>query len=196
MDEKLIQEKNVKLENILSARIPPFCWDLTGCLFGLFILFHNNHYWMILGGLFFISYKILNVIFDTFTFSCEYTNASFPKYDELGFYDWSIVNKKYNLKDGMVINDKFKNMNKNQPIGNLNNYLKNNFSVSDISNLKLDLCFYIGNNENVELLLYYIHLFGITKKNYTRIDVNKLKPSIDHFSYKSSTQKQESDDFF
>ena len=164
--EKIIKNRNIKLENLLSMRVPPFFWDLMGYLFGLFVLFYNNYNSIILGGIFFTSYGVLNIIFDTFTFSYEYTNDLLPKYNELKFYNWTIVNKKYNLKDGEE-----KNENKNIT---LDDHYINKKNV-DVSNLKLELSFYIGNNEKIELLLNYIYLFGITKKNYTQINRDKLK---------------------
>ena len=173
MNEKLINNECIKLEKLLSVRIPPLCWDLMGYLYGLFVLFNNNDYYLIiLGGIFFTSYGILNIIFDTFTFSYEYTNDTFPKYNEIGFYNWTIVNKKYNLKDKIK-----QNINN---ATNLDDYLKNE-KIIDASNLKLELSFYVGNNEKIELLLNYIYLFGITKKNYTQINRDKLKDKSNIF---------------
>jgi hypothetical protein len=164
--------KNIQLENLLSTRVPPFSWDLIGYLFGLFVLFHGNDNLMIFGGIFFAGYGALNIIFDTFTFSCEYTNDGLPKHDELEFYNWTIVNKKYNLKNGIE-----KNINNTVHI---DTYFRNE-KIVDASNIKLELSFYVGNNEKIESLLNYIYLFGITKKNYTQINRDKLKEQREIF---------------
>jgi hypothetical protein len=172
----------VKLENLLSMRVPPFSWDLIGCLFGLLILFYDyNHHLIILGGIVFTSYNVLNVLFDTLTFSCEYTNDLLPKYDELKFYNWTIANKKYNLKDGIKKNKEEKSINETSLILNMDDHLNIGSTIGDVSNLKLELNFYIGCNKTIELLLNYIYLFGITKKNYTRINRDKLKDRFNRF---------------
>ena len=162
----LLDTDDVKLDKILLLRVPPFCWDLMAYLFGLFILLNGNSTTLIISGIIFVSYGVLNIVFDTYTFSCEYTNDYFPKYDELGLYNWSIVNKKYNLKTD-------EDQGTQERI-DLNDFLINKQMI-DSSNLKLDLSFYIGNDEKLETLLNYIYLLGITKKNYTQINLNKLK---------------------
>ena len=162
----LLDTDDVKLDKILRLRVPPFCWDLMAYLFGLFILLNGNSTTLIISGIIFVSYGVLNIVFDTYTFSCEYTNDYFPKYDELGLYNWSIVNKKYNLKTD-------EDQGTQERI-DLNDFLINKQMI-DSSNLKLDLSFYIGNDEKLETLLNYIYLLGITKKNYTQINLNKLK---------------------
>ena len=77
-----------------------------------------------------------------------------------------ILNKKYNLKTD-------EDQGTQERI-DLNDFLINKQMI-DSSNLKLDLSFYIGNDEKLETLLNYIYLLGITKKNYTQINLNKLK---------------------
>ena len=156
----LLDTDDVKLDKILRLRVPPFCWDLMAYLFGLFILLNGNSTTLIISGIIFVSYGVLNIVFDTYTFSCEYTNDYFPKYDELGLYNWSIVNKKYNLKTD-------EDQGTQERI-DLNDFLINKQMI-DSSNLKLDLSFYIGNDEKLETLLNYIYLLG------TQINLNKLK---------------------
>lgn len=56
-----------------------------------------------------------------------------------------------------------------------------NKKIVDSSNLKLEISCYVGNDNNVELLLNYIHLFGITKKNYTQINYDELKERFVYF---------------
>jgi hypothetical protein len=99
MSERYKFRCNIEIEKILKHRVPPFCWDLMGYSFGLFILIYNNFYIMVSYGLIFACYGLLNMLFDTYTVTIEFANDLLPNYDELGFYKWSIVNKKYNLKD-------------------------------------------------------------------------------------------------
>lgn len=166
MNNKININKPIELEKILNNRFPPTCWDIAGYIFGLFMLINDNFYIKMFAGTIFVSYGLLNIVFDTYTVSIEYTNNMLPNYDKLGFYNFTIMNKKYNLK-----NSEGK---KNNTNATMNDFLLSN-SIVDSSNIKLELSFYVGHDENIEKLLNYIYLFGITKKNYTQINHDELK---------------------
>jgi hypothetical protein len=96
-----------------------------------------------------------------------------PTYDNLNFYNFTIVNKKYNLKINPISTNRFsdeRNLSEKcketkECVGNMH---------YSIGNLKLELNFYVGKSEKIEMLLNYIYLFGITKKNYTQINLDLL----------------------
>jgi hypothetical protein len=181
MYKKILNNKNIELESLLSHRVPPFFWDLIGYLFGLLILCHkNNQNLIIFGGIIVSIYGTLNIIFDMFTYSNDFTNNKLPTYDNLNFYNFMIVNKKCNLKIKLNSIDRFSNE------CNLSkNYNKTEECVENTHNstrnLKLELNFYVGKSETMEMLLNYIYLFGITKKNYTQIDLDVLSDFEDPF---------------
>jgi hypothetical protein len=175
MNENLLPKYETELNKILKLRIPPICWDLAGYLFGFIVLIQGTFTSLMLYGICFASYGMLNAIFDIFTVSIELTNNLFSNYENLGFYKWTIVNKKYNLK---------------LPQQNSRTSLTDNLKTINTSdsNLKIEFSLYVGSNELLELLLNCIYLSGITKKNYTQINRTKMIKSPINFDLQYSAE--------
>lgn len=180
MNENLLPKYETELNKILKYRIPPICWDFAGYLFGFIVLIYGEFTPLMLYGICFASYGLLNVIFDIFTVSVELTNNLFSTYENLGFYKWTIMNKKYNLKTIQPNSRKIE----------INDYLQNlkNINTDNTSNLKIELNLYLGSNKKLELLLDCIYFFGITKKNYTQINHTKMMKSPINFDWQYSSE--------
>jgi hypothetical protein len=155
---------NVELKNIIDIRIPPYLWDLIGYGGGLVAIFYYNKIGIILYSCTFVLYNILNIIFDCFSVSFDYSNNIMPKYKDIeNQYDICITNKKYILQ----------NINNVKPFEQI--------SMIDDSKLKIELSIYVGENNFIKNMLYFIYLLGITKKNYTLNDYNDFKDTTIYF---------------
>jgi len=154
---------NIELENIISPRLPPYIWDIIGYGGGLIAIFYYDKTGIIIYSCSFVFYGILNMLFDIFSVSFEYSNNMMPSYKEIGYYNLYITNKKYILQD----------INKAIPF--------NKADIVDNSKLKIELSIYAGENCIVKYLLFFIYLSGITKKNYTMVENNEFKNKICYF---------------
>ena len=85
----------IHLRNILSPRMPPYLWDIVGYCGGLITIFHYNKIGIIIYSCAFVFYGLLNVLFDIFSVSFEYSNNQMPNYNNIGNYNFYITNKKY-----------------------------------------------------------------------------------------------------
>lgn len=154
---------NIELRKILSPRLPPYIWDIVGYFGGLITIFHYNKIGIIIYSCAFVFYGLLNVLFDIFSVSFEYSNNTMPSYKDIGNYNFYITNKKYVLQ----------NKNNNIPFDKIN--------MVDNSKLSLELSIYVGESYFIKNTLYYIYLLGITKKNYTKENYNNFKDTIIQF---------------
>jgi hypothetical protein len=156
---------DIELRKILSPRMPPYLWDIVGYCGGLITIFHYNKIGIIIYSCAFVCYGLLNILFEIFTVSFEYSNNKMPAYKDIGSYNFYITNKKYILQD--------KNNNITQ--------FDTNVIVIDNSKIKIELSIYAGENYFIKNTLYFIYLLGITKKNYTKEDYNIFKDNILRF---------------
>jgi hypothetical protein len=96
--------------------------------------------------------------------SFDYSNNVMPKYKDIeNQYNLCLTNKKYILQN-------IKNVKPFEQI-----------SMVDDSKLKIELSIYVGENNYVKNMLYFIYLLGITKKNYTLNDYNDFKDNTIYF---------------
>ena len=151
---------NIKLQNIIYPRLPPYIWDIVGYGGGLVAIFYYDKIGIIIYSCSFVLYGLLNIIFDIFSVSFEYSNNVMPNYKNIGKYNFYITNKKYILQ------------NKDKLI---------NYEVVDESKLKIELSIYVGEYCFIKYLLFFIYLSGITKKNYTINDYNMFKDNVCYF---------------
>jgi hypothetical protein len=151
---------NIELQKILSPRLPPYLWDIIGYGGGLVAIFYYDKTGIIIYSCSFVLYGILNMIFDICSVSFEYSNDMMPSYKDIGYYNFYITNKKYILQD----------INKSIPFDKVN--------IVDNSKLKMELSVYAGESCFVKYMLFFIYLFGITKKNYTMNEYNDFKNKI------------------
>ena len=154
---------NTELQQIIYPRIPPYLWDILGYGAGLIAIFYYDKIGIIIYSCSFVMYNILNIFFDNFSVSFEYSNNKMPNYKNIGIYNFYITNKKYIL-------DK-KNSNSNP-------FEKSN--MIDNSKLKIELSIYVGDNYYIKYILFIIYILGITKKNYT---INNYDDFIDTLCY-------------
>lgn len=154
-----IAVNNIGLQNILYPRLPPFIWSI----FGYSSLFYYNRIGVAVYIYSFMLYGLLNIVFDFFSVSFEYSNNIMPNYKNIGSYNFYITNKKYILQ----------NKNNSKPFQNI--------SMIDDSKLKTELSIYIGDYIIVKYLLFFIYLSGITQKNYTINDYDDFKDTIYFF---------------
>lgn len=150
---------NIGLQQIITPRLSPYLWDIFGYCGGLITIFYYNKLGLIIFSCIYAFYGLLNILFDIFTVSFEYSNNIMPNYKELNIYSIYITNKKYILQD----------KNSSEPFKKIN--------MIDNSKLNIEISLYVGNNKFIKILLYYIYLLGITKKNYTKEDFNNFKES-------------------
>jgi len=151
---------NIKLQNIIYPRLPPYIWDIVGYSGGLVAIFYYDKIGIIVYSCLFVFYGVLNIIFDIFSVSFEYSNNVMPNYKNIGKYNFYITNKKYILQ------------NKDKLI---------NYEMVDESKLKIELSIYVGEYSFIKYLLFFIYLSGITKKNYTINDYNMFKDNVCYF---------------
>jgi hypothetical protein len=144
--------KDIKFEELLKPRIPPNIWDVIGYGGGLTTIFYYNKLGIIFYSCFFVVYGLLNIMFDYFTVAFEFTNSSFPTYQNIGNYNWFIPSKKYKLDNGVMNVDE--------------------------SRLMIEISLYLGENHTINNTLNIIYLLGITKKNYTNVDIRNFKSNI------------------
>ena len=154
---------NITLEQIIYKRIPPYTWDIFGYTGGLITIFYYNKIGIIVYSCIFGIYILLNIFFDLFCVSFEYSNNNMPNYKNIGNYNLFITNKKYILQ----------NINNSLPFDSIN--------IIDNSKLKIELSIYIGENKYIQKSLLYIYYCGITQKNYTSLDYNNFKDNTIHF---------------
>lgn len=154
---------NIELKDILYIRLPPYVWDIIGYGGGLVVIFYYDKIGIITYSFSFVLYGLLNIIFDIFSVSFEYSNNTMPNYNNIGKYNYYITNKKYILQ----------NKNNSKPFDKIN--------MVDDSRLKIELSIYVGEYFAIKYLLFIIYLFGITKKNYTIKDFNDYKDTICYF---------------
>lgn len=159
----------VKLSNILVPRFPPFAWNMIIYFCGLLYFFIQDK-----NILFFICLLLSiiegsNIFFDFFTISIELSTTSFPNYNKLKLFNLYIYDKKYYLKS--IPPNRF-DMHEES----------HNCILIDKNNTFMNVHIYTGNDEKVELILYFIYLFGLTKKNYTREHKNNFIESEYFFS--------------
>lgn len=151
----------VKLTNILVSRFPPFLWNIIIYFFGLlyFIIGEKIIIFFICFLLFIIEFS--NIFFDFFTIGIELSTVSFPNYTKIQLFNLYIYDKKYYLKQ--MVPNRFDSHNENH-----------NCILIDKNNTFIDVYIYTGGNENIENMLYFIYIFGLTKKNYTREHKNNF----------------------
>ena len=154
---------NIKLCDIIHPRIPPFIWDIVGYGGGLGTIFYYDKIGIIVFSGSFFMYGLLNMVFDMFSVSFEYSNIMMPNYKDLGNYKLYITNKKYLLQ----------NTNKSNLFSPIN--------MIDDSKLRIELSIYVGDYRIIKYLLFAIYLLGITKKNYTIRDYNIFKDTTVHY---------------
>lgn len=153
----------MELRKILSPRMPPYLWDILGYYGGLITIFYYNKIGIIIYSCAFVFYGLLNVLFDIFSVSFDYSNNQMPNYRDIGNYNFYITNKKYVLQ----------NKNNLIPFEKIN--------MVDNSKLMVELSIYAGESYFIKNTLYYIYLLGITKKNYTKENFNNFKDTSIHF---------------
>ncbi len=153
----------IKLKDIVYPRLSPYVWDFLGYGGGFIVIFYYNKIWVLIYYSLFILYGILNIFFDLFTVSFDYSNNNMPNYKEIGDYNFYITNKKYLLQNTDI----------SLPFEKIN--------MIDNSKLKIELSIYVGENYYIKHSLLVIYLLGITKRNYTIIDYNNLKDTIIHY---------------
>ena len=154
---------NIELKDILYTRLPPYVWDIIGYGGGLVAIFYYDKIGIITYSFSFVLYGLLNIIFDIFSVSFDYSNNTMPNYSNIGKYNYYITNKKYMLQ----------NKNNSKPFDKIN--------MVDDSRLKIELSIYVGEYCTIKYFLFIIYLFGITKKNYTIKDFNDYKDTICYF---------------
>jgi hypothetical protein len=159
----------VKLTNILVPRFPPFLWNVTIYFSTLLYFFIQNK--NILFFIFFLLFlkESTNIFFDLNTFSIELSTTSFPNYKNFKLYNLYIYDKKYYLKH--ILPNRFDSHDENHEC-----------ILIDKNNTCINVYIYIGNDEKIENLLYFIYLFGLTTKNYTREHKNNFIESEYFFS--------------
>lgn len=148
------------LENILVRRVPPQLWTLIACVFPVTIIyFNNNNIIQYLCGSLFALYYMLNVLFDLFVYSFDFTNKNMPEYDAIDFsYSVCITNKKVAYIIEQIPPTETKHLNTSPN------------TIKLKSKLQLEISIYIGGNNYIKHMLYYIYILGITHKNYTQLD--------------------------
>jgi hypothetical protein len=154
---------NIELNKIIYPRLSPYVWDVIGYSGGLVAIFYYDKVGIIVYACSFVLYGLLNAFFDISVVSFEYSNNVMPNYKSIGNYNFYITNKKYILQ----------NINKSKPLDAIN--------MVDDSKLKIELSIYVGECCVIKYLLFFIYLFGITKKNYTMNDYNAYKDTICRF---------------
>jgi hypothetical protein len=154
---------HITLEQIIHKRIPPYCWDITGYTGGLITIFYYNKIGIIIYSCIFGLYLCLNILFDYYSVSFEYSNNNMPNYKNIGNYNLFITNKMYILQ----------NINNSLPFDTIN--------IIDNSKLKIELSIYIEDNWFIKKLLLCIYYCGITQKNYTSLHYNNFKDNTIYF---------------
>jgi hypothetical protein len=159
----------VKLTSILVPRVPPFLWNILIYIFGLLYYFiqEKNILFFICLLLFIIESS--NIFFDFFTIFIELSTTSLPSYKNLQLYNLYIYDKKYYLKPKMP--NKYDLHDENHEC-----------ILIDKNNTFINIYIYPENDSNIENILYFIYLFGLTKKNYTRQHKNNFLESEYFFS--------------
>lgn len=159
----------VKLTNILVPRVPPFLWNILIYIFGLLYYFIQEKNILFFICLLLFTIELSNIIFDFFTVSIELSTTSFPSYKNIKLYNLYIYDKKYYLKPKLP--NKYDSHDENYDC-----------ILIDKNNTFINIYIYSGNDINIEQILYFIYLFGLTKKNYTREHKNNFVESEYFFS--------------
>ena len=159
----------VKLTNILVPRFPPFLWNIFIYFCGLLYFFVQDKN-ILLFICFLMSFiESSNIFFDFFAISIEVSSISFPNYNKMQLLNLYIYDKKYYLRP--MIPNRFESHDETRDC-----------ILIDRNNTYVDISIYTGNNNNIEIVLYFIYLFGFTKKNYTREHKNNFIESEYFFS--------------
>ena len=204
---------NPKLEQIVLPRVPPVLWQIYAVIVSFLTAtrYNKNIYFITINAFITLIYFASNIFFELFTVSFEYTNNTFPKYENIGIQGIYISNKKYELKRKIPkFNEKMKqeevkqDIEKGQkgqvieqdnysqiiPYLGLDNLLnlekekekeieietKTEKEALNISNLKIDITVYIGDNNYIKYMLFYIYLFGITSRNFTsKVNIENIE---------------------
>lgn len=151
------------ITSIIYPRCSPYIWDITGYFGGITAIFYYNKFGILVFSSSFVLYGLLNMFFDSYTVSFDYTNKSMPNYKELTNHNHIYINnKKYILQ----------NKNNSIPFDKI--------IMVDDSRIKLELNIYVGDNTIMKYMLLIIYMSGITKKNYTMKSYNEFRDTI-HF---------------
>jgi hypothetical protein len=142
---------NKDLDNIIIKRIPPYLWDMIGYICPFIIVINYNKQLIIIYSLLYVVYGFLNIIFELFTYTIEYS----PINKEIGNYNIYLTNKKFKL----------------------NKYGENELNNNK---LIIDLNIYNGNSILIKNILLIIYSLGITKKNYTIKSKQELTTEPDY----------------
>ncbi len=145
-----------ELQKFICPRFPPYIWDFIGYGGGLLTIFYYDNFFYLFS-FFFVIYGLLNMFFDFFSVSFDYSNNKMPNYKNIGNYNYYITNKKYVLENKEIFNS----INKSNTI--------------DDSKLKIELSIYVGEKCLIKYILFFIYLSGITKKNYAMNNYNDFK---------------------
>jgi hypothetical protein len=159
-----IISNNIELQKFIYPRIPPYLWDIVGYGAGLTAIFYYDKIGIIIYSCSFVLYNMLNMIFDIFSVSFEYSNSKMPNYKNIGIYNFYITNKKYILE---------------KRNSNSNPFEQNN--MIDNSKLKIELSIYVGDKFYIKYTLLLIYILGITKKNYTTNNYDEFIDTICYF---------------
>ena len=154
---------NIELKKIIYPRLSPYIWDIIGYGGGLVAIFYYDNFGIIIYSCFFVLYGLLNMFFDIYSVSFEYSNDTMPNYKNIGNYNFYITNKKYILQ----------NKNISIPFDNIN--------IIDNSKFEIELNIYVGDYNFIKYTLFIIYLFGITKRNYTINNNNDFKCTTINF---------------
>jgi hypothetical protein len=171
--KQMLETKNIhrkKINEIFDLRIPSFIWGIFGIL-GLFvnIYFKNENFIYVYLSLF-AFYGITNIFFDIMVVTFEYNHLDMPKYNEIDYLYFIILNnKKY-----AYINCKFDK--------NFNLITVDKYNARDVYSqihkcISIDTSFYIGSNKIIQYVLYCIYILGITYKNFTLLTENDFDES-------------------
>jgi hypothetical protein len=159
----------VKLSNILVPRFPPFLWNIFIYLFGLLYFFLQERNILFFTCFLLSIIEFSNIFFDFFTISIELSTTSFPNYKQNYLFNLYIYDKKYYLKP--MLPNRFESHDETRDC-----------ILIDKNNTYINVYIYSGNDNNIEITLYFIYLFGLTKKNYTREHKNNFIESEYFFS--------------
>jgi hypothetical protein len=173
-------KEKLKLSDIISLRIPPITWDITFIII-VFLNFKNlwvNRFNYLIV---FCIYRVLNLIFDKTTTTDKYKNDNIKIKDMGWLFTLSIqdIERESNFDkivpqhikgdDSIFPNDNEKLIRK--IINDETKYDKNNILIMKLSLLNDSICC-----DNFKYILLAIYLCGITHKNFTTLEEQKLYP--------------------
>jgi hypothetical protein len=154
----------MSIESIIYPRCSPYIWDIIGYIGGVTAIFYYDKNGILAFSCSFVLYGLLNMFFDSYTVSFDYSNNNMPNYKQISnFQNFYIYNKKYILQ----------NKNNSIPFDKI--------IMIDDSKIKLELNIYVGDYTVIKYILLVIYLTGITKKNYTMNGYNTFNDTKIHF---------------